>query len=328
MIVRPRLHVHRPLTVSYPDLLAVEEWQRRQRAEKEKERQQKQASAEILSGYRASELSADALKLKELRERERLQRQQAEETLRNFKKLEEPLHKAKTVSQPQAAYPTPVNAGGGSGQEEVAFGSVEAMKANFDDSSSHYVDFMTSSGGMANGVPMNNGGPPVADSKVALASETPSPSFIPDNATDEAAVFAPTGAESTTTIPSEKKFTTNDTLMESAPALAPPVALPTETPIVPLPAPTTVAFSFGVITDKNDKVALTTAYQQGLERVLQQSDISFRSVTRDMSFTGASPSIVRYVLTAVVPTDQAAAAVYETVGRAIQGGQLLDYSRQ
>ena len=117
----------------------MEEWQRRQREEKEKERRQKQASVEILSGYRGT-VSEEEIKLKALRDEERQKKIEAEQRLREFKKLEEPMARHKTAAQQPGGnnIPPPVNAGGSEHADDpITFGSVSAIKANFSGSPQH-----------------------------------------------------------------------------------------------------------------------------------------------------------------------------------------------
>jgi hypothetical protein len=295
----------------------VEEWQRRQRAEKEKDRQQKQATAELLSGYRASELDAEALKLKEIREQERLKRQEAEATLRNFKKLEEPLHKSKSTSAKDDAQkrPVPVNAGGGGSQhnedDNIPFGSVSALKANFNDSSFSQSQHSASSSNNERitsvALPME-ALPPLADTVPPfLPGEVPPTNAVPTVIFDETAAFVDkkTGKEHTASLP---------------------VALPP-----------TVTFCFGIITNninssKSDDGSQTVAqaYRQGLATVLQTSvnAIRLQSVTRDTSFP--SPAL-RYIVKVQVvlgtaDTSLAPSTVFETIRSAIQNGTLWEAS--
>ena len=132
---------------SYSQLMTVEESQRKQRMEKERDRKQKLATAELLSNYRLQGLSEEEIKMKVLREEERRKKMDAEQRLREFKKLDEPMAN-KTRAQrsnnnnnqqdqqqdQQQHIPPPVNAGGGGDQDTddpITFGSVSAIKANF-----------------------------------------------------------------------------------------------------------------------------------------------------------------------------------------------------
>jgi len=143
---------------------AMEEWQRRMKAEKEAERQKKMESASTLHGYRGGVAEDDLklkkekdaerqkkmesaemlkgyrggvteedLKLKALREEERKKHQEAADSLHSYQAKEvKTIPKQRQSQGPQTAYPTPVNAGSDKNNDRLAgidFGNVSERAA-------------------------------------------------------------------------------------------------------------------------------------------------------------------------------------------------------
>ena len=340
-----------------PTLHTVEEWQRRQREEKEKERRQKQASAEILSGYRASELSADDVKLKALREEERRRKQEAEQTLRNFKKLEEPGIKtrAATAQRQSSNIPLPVNAGGGAGDDsaDIAFGSVSAIKANFDDTFSR--------NGTINNNQMNASTSGLVESQPeSLENEAVTALATAATQSNEMDAFtvgtsAPDATDTTNLATTNNSFGVDTSAGSNAVAAkengfasSPPYSMTVEdrgnilTSLEASVAPTStlVSFTFGVITDHaTEDGTWVSAYRNALVKVLGApvgvtlDDVELSSCVRDESFMDPRPMVKRFIITArvrVKSTQQyqepqiIRTTVWDVVREAIQNGQLSD----
>lgn len=96
----------------------MEEWQRKQKAEKEAARQKKSESAEILHGYRG-DLKDDELKLKAIRDEERRKAQDAQQILHNYKGSQLPDGVKPKEQRTEQHFPTPVNAGQGPHRDDV-----------------------------------------------------------------------------------------------------------------------------------------------------------------------------------------------------------------
>eukprot|EP00977_Amphora_coffeiformis_P005199 scaffold1112_cov92-Amphora_coffeaeformis.AAC.35 len=368
----------------------VEEWQRRQKEEKDKDRRQKQATAELLSGYRGQGLSEEEIKLKLLREEERQKKLEAEQRLREFKKLEEPMARHKNANnhnnsqQQQGAIPLPVNARGSEHTDDpITFGSVSAIKANFNGNASF-------------SQPSNRS--QSTDDPTRISEVPPSASVAVTepvagdvNAYQEVSSLAPNDGATTTTTTTlappissteEDNNNNNDGItMEQQPRgggfdfmakadtatkneggtdaaahSTPPVAFQ-ETP--PLTATsTTVYFKFGVISTQIDNnPQLLPPYRQAIEFILAESSnmmnadvtaVRIHTAQPDADFTAQQspsrsdrPSVKRVLVTIgvdlqVIGNNTATADnvetvkqhVYQTVGQAIQTGQLLELSRQ
>lgn len=109
----------------------MEEWQRRQKAEKEDQRKKKTESAQILHGYHGGVNDAD-LKLKNLKEEERKKLQDAQQNLHNYKAKEIEIAKKERPQQQQSGHPVPVNISGETGRDaraDIVEGSVSERAA-------------------------------------------------------------------------------------------------------------------------------------------------------------------------------------------------------
>ena len=318
----------------------VEEWQRRQRAEKERERQQKQASAEYLSGYRASQLSEEEVKLQAIKEEERRKKAEAAERLRNFKKLEEPnaINKSPVKTTQGVFVPPPANVGQQT-QEDIAFGSVSAMKANLEDSFSHPTTSTTS--------PIKNA-PKTTQAAAAAAAAMPTMEPL------DSAAAVPTepsnGGMVNSEMPAAAPAAQVQTLLEDPFAKSPQAATPYNFAAAPTvetipsppanvvpppvaetlpqpPQPFTVYFKFGLITDGSsspssspDDVKVLDSYTQAIRTILNDTTTgsngnvgTLQSVTiletaRDTSFQDdhGRPDVYRLLVTVAVVWQPAA----------------------
>lgn len=294
----------------------------------------------MLNGYRRDGLSEEEVKLRALRETERRQKYEAEARWHNFKKLEEPMARPRQQQQhpqsPHGGPPPPVNAGEHAEDPVIAFGSVSAMKANFNHDSF--------SSRQSHGGPPTETEDPVQDDLITR-QQPPTPTDPVD--ADPSETTTTTGGGPPPAVEPVHHDADTTTTTTGAVVSASQANDAATTVVEPTTATTTttIHFRFGIISTHADDPYLVDPYLRALrEDVLPPSStvmtVHAVRVEPDDAFTATSSSEVKRVLVTVAVelsssssqedggVDERKRNVYETVGRAIQSGRLLESSRK